>query len=94
MRTIGLCYREFTREEWEAFSAKHNQWASDDDINQLDAEECTFIGLLGAMDMLRRGVPEAVEACQAAGVTVRMLTGDNIDTASYYGLQAGIIATE
>jgi hypothetical protein len=34
--------------------------------------------VVGIEDPLRPGVPEAVLACQNAGVTVRMVTGDNV----------------
>lgn len=38
-------------------------------------------GIVGLQDPLKEGVPEAVLQCKRAGVTVRMVTGDNINTA-------------
>jgi Ca2+-transporting ATPase len=40
-------------------------------------EELTVYAILGIKDPLRKDVKEAVTACQHAGVTVRMVTGDN-----------------
>ncbi len=40
-----------------------------------------FLGLVGMIDPLRPGVPEAVAACQSAGIAVRMITGDHPVTA-------------
>ncbi len=40
-----------------------------------------FLGFVGMIDPLRTGVSEAVENCQAAGVTVSMVTGDHSVTA-------------
>lgn len=37
--------------------------------------------LVGLQDPLKEGVPEAVMQCKMAGVTVRMVTGDNLITA-------------
>lgn len=37
--------------------------------------------LVGIQDPLKEGVPEAVLQCKMAGVTVRMVTGDNLATA-------------
>lgn len=37
--------------------------------------------LVGIQDPLKEGVPEAVMQCKMAGVTVRMVTGDNLVTA-------------
>jgi Ca2+-transporting ATPase len=40
-------------------------------------DDLTLIGILGIMDPIRPLVPEAVRACQFAGITVRMVTGDS-----------------
>lgn len=40
-----------------------------------------FLGLAGMIDPLRSGVPEAIAACQRAGITVCMVTGDHPVTA-------------
>jgi P-type Ca2+ transporter type 2C len=41
----------------------------------------TFLGLVGLIDPVRTEVPDAVERCRAAGVEVRMITGDHPSTA-------------
>lgn len=43
------------------------------------------------MDPLRPDVIEAVATCQKAGIFVRMVTGDNLDTATAIAKQAGIL---
>lgn len=43
------------------------------------------------MDPLRPDVVEAVATCQKAGIFVRMVTGDNLDTATAIAKQAGIL---
>ncbi|KEH28645.1 haloacid dehalogenase-like hydrolase [Medicago truncatula] len=40
-----------------------------------------LIAIVGIKDPVRRGVKEAVKKCLAAGIGVRMVTGDNINTA-------------
>ena len=40
-----------------------------------------MICIYGLKDPLRAGIKEAITKCRKAGVTVRMCTGDNIDTA-------------
>lgn len=42
------------------------------------------------MNAVRKEVPEAVAACQRAGVTVRMVTGDNLLTATHIAAECGI----
>ncbi|GLI63669.1 hypothetical protein VaNZ11_006707, partial [Volvox africanus] len=64
----------------------------------LDAEslekDLVLVGLLGLEDPLRPEVPAAVAACQRAGITVRMVTGDNVTTAASIAQQAGILPPE
>lgn len=36
-------------------------------------------------------MPEAIRKCQRAGITVRMVTGDNINTARSIAMKCGII---
>lgn len=47
--------------------------------------------IVGIQDPLREGVADAVTACQVAGVTVRMVTGDNLLTGKSIALGCGII---
>ncbi|KAE7997503.1 hypothetical protein FH972_002134 [Carpinus fangiana] len=44
-------------------------------------------------DPCRPGVKDAVKVCTAAGVKVRMVTGDNLRTAKAIALECGILAT-
>jgi magnesium-transporting ATPase (P-type) len=50
-----------------------------------------FDALAGIMDPLREDVIDAVATCQRAGIFVRMVTGDNLDTAEAIARQAGIL---
>lgn len=36
-------------------------------------------------------MPEAIRKCQRAGITVRMVTGDNINTARSIAMKCGIL---
>lgn len=36
-------------------------------------------------------VPEAIRKCQRAGITVRMVTGDNVNTARAIAIKCGIL---
>ncbi|CAO0801036.1 unnamed protein product [Mucor circinelloides] len=88
LRTIGIAYRDF--EQWPPKGPRNN---SDDDVPYDDIVEdrgLTFLGVVGIEDPLREGVPEAVQACQRAGVFVRMVTGDNLVTAKSIAKQCGI----
>ncbi|KAK9053647.1 hypothetical protein SSX86_024721 [Deinandra increscens subsp. villosa] len=51
----------------------------------------TLIAVVGIKDPLRPGVKKAVETCLAAGISVRMVTGDNINTARAIAKECGIL---
>lgn len=50
----------------------------------------SYLGLVGLVDPLRPGVPEAVALCRTAGIRVAMITGDLPATALAIAAQAGI----
>lgn len=49
-----------------------------------------LLGLLGMIDPPREEVSQAIKACQEAGITVKMITGDHPITASVVGAQIGL----
>jgi len=53
-----------------------------------------IVALMGIEDPVRPEVPPAVELCQMAGVKVRMVTGDNIMTASSIARQCKILTCD
>jgi P-type E1-E2 ATPase len=53
-----------------------------------------MICIYGLKDPLRRDIKEAITKCHSAGITVRMCTGDNIDTAKAIAKDAGILSEE
>lgn len=53
-----------------------------------------MLAIVGIKDPLRDEIPVAVELCHNAGVTVRMVTGDNIQTAIAIAKEAGILNQE
>jgi Ca2+-transporting ATPase len=81
LRTMVLAYRD-----------TNQQLMTIEDNSKDDPEhDLTFIGLVGIKDPLRREVPGAVAVCQKAGITIRMVTGDNILTASKIARECGIM---
>jgi Ca2+-transporting ATPase len=50
-----------------------------------------LLGIVGLKDPCRIGAKKAVEICKAAGVSVKMITGDNIFTAKAIATECGIL---
>ena len=88
LRTIALLYRDF--QQWPPAGVRaiknEKQMVDFEDICQ----DMTFLAVLGIQDPLREEVPYAVKKCQDAGIVVRMVTGDNITTATAIATQCGI----
>ncbi|KAG0321343.1 hypothetical protein BG000_003276, partial [Podila horticola] len=80
LRTIALSYRDVSSSEFKKF-------------NDEEAPDAKLIclGVVGIQDPLRPGVVESVRDFAKAGVTVRMITGDNIQTARAIAKNAGIL---
>ncbi|KAF5851029.1 hypothetical protein GGP41_010667 [Bipolaris sorokiniana] len=77
LRTIGLVYRDF--EQWPPVGAEMTEGGSVSFASLL--RDLIFFGVVGIQDPIRPGVPDAVRKAQKAGVNVRMVTGDNMQTA-------------
>lgn len=54
----------------------------------------TLIVIFGIKDPVRPGVKEAVQSCISAGIIVRMVTGDNINTAKAIAKECGILTDD
>ncbi|KAJ4339436.1 plasma membrane calcium [Ascochyta clinopodiicola] len=86
LRTIGLVYQEYT--QWPPANASFTETGSIDFTTIL--RDLVFFGIVGIQDPVRPGVPEAVRKAQGAGVTVRMVTGDNMQTARAIATECNI----
>ncbi|XP_068818837.1 plasma membrane calcium-transporting ATPase 3 isoform X13 [Capricornis sumatraensis] len=80
LRTICIAYRDFT-------AAQEPDWDNENEV----VGDLTCIAVVGIEDPVRPEVPEAIRKCQRAGITVRMVTGDNINTARAIAAKCGII---
>ncbi|KXZ55677.1 hypothetical protein GPECTOR_2g1227 [Gonium pectorale] len=87
LRCICLSYRNYARED--------PQRPADffEDANEVDNGLIAY-AIVGIKDPVRPEVPDAVATCQAAGIIVRMVTGDNIHTAQHIARECGILTDD
>jgi Ca2+-transporting ATPase len=91
LRTIGSSYRDF--ESWpppELAGAEELTAAVFDKVHS----DMTLVAIYGIKDPLRPSVIDAIKDCRRAGVTVRMVTGDNILTGRAIAKECGIYKPE
>jgi len=74
-------------------NSKNNSNQSNDNTINADSLESDLVldAIFGIKDPLRTDVIDAVKACQDAGIFVRMVTGDNIETAKAIAKECGIL---
>ncbi|KNC50881.1 calcium-transporting ATPase PAT1 [Thecamonas trahens ATCC 50062] len=77
LRTICLAYKDLAM-------------PPADNWDEEDISESVVIGITGIHDVIRPEVPQSVLDCQKAGIVVRMVTGDNIDTARAIAVECNI----
>lgn len=86
-----MSYRDFSEAEWAALNGSQHGWKNAAFKEEVETD-LTMVGVLALKDPLRDGIRKAVETCHHAGINVRMVTGDNINTAKAISVEAGIIS--
>lgn len=77
MRTLGFAYKV----------VESDLTDSEELANQNDL---TFLGIVAISDPIRPDVPAAVQKCQSAGISVKIVTGDTPGTATEIARQIGL----
>ncbi|MDX2163162.1 MAG: calcium-translocating P-type ATPase, PMCA-type [bacterium] len=75
MRTLGFAYRQVAQVQDELESLAHG---------------LIWLGYVAIADPIRPEVPPAVQACRKAGIKVKVVTGDNPETAKEIARQIGL----
>ena len=84
LRTLCLAYKPIS--ETENIDSKDQKG-----VFEVEKKNLTMLCILGVKDIPRKEVYGAIEKCHRAGIKVRMVTGDNIITATAIAKDVGII---
>lgn len=87
LRTIGMVYRDFAC--WPPVENSPKDSSSTPELEEI-FNSMTWLGVVGIQDPLRPEVPAAIKKCNNAGVQVKMVTGDNLATATAIATACGI----
>ena len=92
MRTLGFAYKETNSSYREVAMTYEAELALADELRAYENDSrLIFSGFVGIVDPLREGVKESIDIANSAGVDVKMLTGDNINTAKSIGEELGLL---
>lgn len=87
LRCVAVAYRPFEVANVPIDDEELSQW-------QLPEDDLVLLAIVGLKDPCRPGVKNAVQLCIDAGVKVRMVTGDNLQTARAIALECGILGSD
>src|SRR5262249_10155244 len=84
MRTLAFAHRDLPADTPRDEDSLHDRR---DEIER----GLVFDGWVAIRDPLRPDVPDAIAECRQAGIEVKMITGDNIETARAIGAEIGLL---
>lgn len=102
LSTINTIINDMTSKALRVLAIAYKDMKTDVAYDELDEQGFprienygfTLLGLAGIRDPIRDEVPDAVLKCQRAGITVRMVTGDNKSTAQAIAKECYIIKSD
>ncbi|XP_073051680.1 calcium-transporting ATPase 12, plasma membrane-type-like [Primulina eburnea] len=65
--------------------------SNSDEKYTITERDLTLLGIVGMKDPCRPGAGKAIQACRNAGVSIKMITGDNLFTAKAIATECGIL---
>ncbi|KAL3528503.1 hypothetical protein ACH5RR_007825 [Cinchona calisaya] len=87
LRCVALAYKTCEVDKVPTDEEQLARWV-------LPEDELILLAIVGIKDPCRPGVKKAVKLCTDAGVKVRMVTGDNLQTAKAIALECGILTSD
>jgi len=84
MRTLAFAHTTLPQDTPRDMNALHDR------RDELDSN-LVFVGFVAIRDPLRLDVKDAINECRTAGIEVKMVTGDNVETARAIGYEIGLV---
>uniref|UniRef100_A0AAQ5Z7W3 Phospholipid-transporting ATPase n=1 Tax=Amphiprion ocellaris TaxID=80972 RepID=A0AAQ5Z7W3_AMPOC len=102
LRTLCLCYKDISAQEYEAWSRKHkdaqltlsNRDAALDRVYEQIENNLMLIGATAIEDKLQDGVPETIAKLAKADIKIWVLTGDKKETAENIGYSCSLLTDD
>uniref|UniRef100_H2MJJ7 Phospholipid-transporting ATPase n=1 Tax=Oryzias latipes TaxID=8090 RepID=H2MJJ7_ORYLA len=102
LRTLCLCYKDISANEYEAWSRKHKEAqlvmgdreAALDSVYEEVEKDLMLIGATAIEDKLQDGVPETIATLAKADIKIWVLTGDKKETAENIGYSCSLLTDD
>jgi magnesium-transporting ATPase (P-type) len=92
-RCLAFAYKDYPLAQFQELREQHGNFESDTDKLVLE-KDLTFLGVFALQDDLRDKVTRSVQFAKRGMINIRMVSGDNIDTATAVAIKAGILTEE
>lgn len=102
LRTLALCERKLTKEEYKTWAAKYqeaitaieNREKKMEEAQELIEKDLILIGATAIEDRLQDDVARTIAILKEAGIKVWVLTGDKIETAINIAYSCSLLTNE
>jgi len=89
LKVLAFSFRDFTLEEFAQLEVD----GFDSGTNVLEVGH-TFLALVALKDPLRTDVERSVQLAESGKINVRLITGENLDTAVNIAVESGMLKKE
>lgn len=93
LRVLAFAFKDMHYDEFQALKEECNNFVEEVDKEELE-RNLTFVGAFALQDDLRDKVVRSIQFAQKGHIQVRMVSGDNIETATAVAIKAGILSEE
>jgi Ca2+-transporting ATPase len=93
LRPIAFSYTDLSIQSFSDLQNKTKNFTTSDSKDKLLLNQ-TFIGIIALKDPLRDHVRQTIETTKKGGINIRLVSGDNLDTAKAYAIDVGILSKE
>lgn len=95
LRVMGLAYMEMDENEWLKYESGSQPAVAFETMLERGDQLFTWIGAFGMKDPLRANVAKCVKYARDQGhLSIRLISGDHIETAKQVAIKAGILRPE
>ncbi len=91
-KPLAICYKDIKAEDYQKMLKKYNGLKTESDKMKAFESQMCLLALVGIKDELRDDIKEVVENCKIGGITLRVITSENLWTARFLAIRCGILS--
>lgn len=93
LRGIAFAFRDISEDEWAGIQQQLDPTNDQNNLAMLE-QDLTFSAVIGLRDPLRNRVEKVMKYCEKGNLTVRIVSGDNVETVKQTAIEAKLINAE